>query len=250
MTKWAVAVTTAPRKESTLHTCLNALKGCGWSPIVFAEPDSPESDCQTINNPKRLGVWHNWLSAATYCLNSTDADTIMTVQDDTLFHPDSKRFAEKILWPDPDVGFVSLYTPKHYSMDGDFLRPRGVNSLAITHLWGACCLIFPRKVLSELVEHPIAKNWLGVRNELNWSYFHLHSKEPELIANSDTAIGKVLKAMKKSMWFVDPSPVSHVSSYSTVGHGSNTNNRNCLRIADHNMSLFDQVPRTPKVELS
>lgn len=249
MTKWVVAVTTAPRKEPTLHTCLDSLKGCGWSPIVFAEPDSLKSDCQTINNPKRLGVWHNWLSAAKYCLNNTDADTIMTVQDDTLFHPDSKRFAEKILWPSSNVGFVSLYTSKAYSMQGDFLRQRGVNQIACPILWGACCLIFPRKVLSDIVEHPIAKKWLGVINSVNEAAFHLHTEHPELIADDDTAIARIVNNMRRTMWFVDPSPVEHIGKESTINYGTNSGNRNCLRLADRSISLFDQVPFSNSYEV-
>ncbi|MCR9201202.1 MAG: hypothetical protein NXI04_21385 [Planctomycetaceae bacterium] len=44
------------------------------------------------------------------------------------------------------------------------------------------------------------------------------------------------------MYFVDPSPVSHVAVHSTIGHGGNKGRRNCYRCADHDSPLADQVP--------
>lgn len=85
-----VAVTTAPRKDCTLAYCLASIEACGWTPIVFAEPGSTETDYQTITNPVKLGIWHNWLNACRWCLENSSSQYIMTVQDDSLFHPDCK----------------------------------------------------------------------------------------------------------------------------------------------------------------
>jgi len=118
--KWFCAVATAPRKISTLSTCLESLIIAGFEPFIFAEPKSDMVDSQfdpfMIRHKEKKGVWHNWLFSIKYALENSDANIIMTVQDDTLFHPDSKSFMEEhILWPDTKVGFVSLYTPKHYN---------------------------------------------------------------------------------------------------------------------------------------
>ena len=246
--KWVVAVTTAPRKDCTLSLCIESLRNCGWEPIVFAEPYSTSTYVQTIHNERRLGVWHNWLSSVRFCLNNTDADTIMTVQDDMLFHPDSKSFAEQILWPDKDAGFVSLYTPSHYSFisqETDEMRDPGVNRIITRLLWGACALIFPRKVLVELLEHPIINKWLGTAvnsKSISQNIMIKRKENPHLIANSDAAIGRIINDMGKSMWFVDPSPTNHIAEFSSVGHGGNDGKRNAYRIADFNKPLVDQVP--------
>ena len=51
-----------------------------------------------------------------------------------------------------------------------------------------------------------------------------------------------MNRMKRSMWFVDPSPVEHVAQHSVVGHGGNGGRRNCSRCASWDTSLEDQVP--------
>lgn len=250
-TKWAVAVTTAPRKDCTLNECIESIRYCGWEPIVFAEPESSTTDCFTITNEHRLGVWHNWLSSVRYCLNNTDANVIMTVQDDTFFHPESKTFAEKILWPDPKTGFISLYTPRKYSFLPDKKTPRkqGVMRIITRSLWGACCLIFPRKVLEDLVQHPATAKWIGASVKTKsaaQAIYQRRRENPYLIANSDTAIGQLMNRMGRTMWFTNPSLVSHIAEFSTINHGGNTGSRNCLKQADFDTPLEDQIP-LPKI---
>lgn len=251
MMNWAVAVTTSPREDCTLLKCVDSIRTCGWEPIVFAEPDSTPTDAFTIHNPKRLGAWHNWLSSVRYCLENTNAEAIMTVQDDAFFHPQSKVFSEKILWPDNNTGLVSLYTAKHYSVDSEErLLPRGFKQLAAVELWGACCLIFPRKPLEKLLKTNTVKNWLGVYAIKNPQLKEYYQSNPHLIVNVDIAIGRAIRFLRKTMWFVDPSPVTHIAKHSTLGHGSNKDYRNCIRPADHSISLFEQVPRPFYCDLS
>jgi hypothetical protein len=255
--KWYVIVTTAPRRDPTLQVCIDSIRDCGWdNPIVLAEPDSPQSDATTIVNPERLGVWRNWVKSVRLALES-DADVILTVQDDTQFHPDSKDFAEAIMWPAEDCGFVSLYTPKHYSLRDDKLlrtlrrkdphasqlRPPGVNRIFTRSLWGACALIWPRKVLEHIIQSPMIESWLGaIPRSRNPAVYENRRNNPHIIANSDTAIGKIMNTNKYSMWFVDPSPVAHIAEYSAIGHGGNKGRRNAHRIADHTLPLHHQVP--------
>tara|TARA_R100000008_G_scaffold54328_1_gene33155 strand:+ start:6806 stop:8170 length:1365 start_codon:yes stop_codon:yes gene_type:complete len=252
--KWYCAVTTAPRKIPTLDTCLESLQIAGWEPFIFAEPDSerPKSDFDEFYLPhaERKGVWHNWLHSLRYGIENTDANIFLTVQDDSLFHPDSKAFAEKILWPSQDVGFISLYTPKHYSIKPKFktkTRPKGVNRIHTKSLWGACGLVWPRSVVEAMLEHPfIAHNqWYGAKLKTASAWEKMiekRKKEPWRIQNSDTAIGKLMGRMKRTMWFCDPSPVQHISLTSATGHGGNKGRRNCGRCASWDESLFDQIP--------
>ena len=173
----------------------------------------------------------------------------MTVQDDSLFHPDSKSFIEEhVLWPDTKVGFVSLYTPKHYSKKPNkktAMRPFGVNRIITRSMWGACALVWPRKVLEELVEADFAKNWLGAptRTKSVWTKKKAERREePWRIQNSDTAIGKLMNQMGRTMWFCDPSPVQHFATTSAISHGGNEGRRNCGRCAEWGKTLEEQVP--------
>tara|TARA_Y100000401_G_scaffold32538_1_gene23959 strand:- start:2118 stop:3512 length:1395 start_codon:yes stop_codon:yes gene_type:complete len=250
--KWYCAVTTAPRAISTLDTCLQSLQVAGFQPFVFAEPKSskplPEFEEFYMQNTKRKGVWWNWIDSLKYGIENTDANIFLTVQDDSLFHPDSKAFAEKILWPSQNVGFVSLYTPKHYSIKPKFktkARDTGVNRIHTKSLWGACALIWPRAVVEAMLENDFLENWYGAptRTKSAWERIKKERmKEPWRIQNSDTAIGKLMNRMERTMWFCDPSPVQHISLTSATGHGGNKGRRNCGRCANWEESLFDQIP--------
>jgi hypothetical protein len=238
---WFVAVTTAPRKDCTLIKCLESIANCGWSPVVFAEPDSTQTNHETITNPQRLGVWHNWLASCRAGVAS-GADYVLTAQDDSLFHPDSRDFIESIDWPER-AAFVSLYTPKHYTVaKNKTLRPCGVRRVQTRSLWGACAFVWRRETLASVIDHRIAKAWAGARPKSgNKAVIQRRRDNPHTIANSDTAIGKICNAMGLGMWFVDPSPVDHIARYSTIGHGGNDGRRNAYRIADHSLPLSYQV---------
>ena len=240
--KWEVAITTAPRKECTLQQCIDSLRDCGWEPTIFAEPGSTNTNCLTIHNSTKLGIWNNWVNSVR-CALKTDAEVIMTVQDDTLFHPDSKKFVESIMWPSPDCGFISLYTPKHYTIRRDkTIRPVGVNKIVTKSLWGACALVWPREVLEKVINHPLIEAWAGAPPKSgNKEVIQRRIDNPHTIANSDTAIGKIMNRMKYTMRFVDPPPVQHIARFSTISHGDNTGRRNAYRIADHSIPLEYQV---------
>lgn len=232
-----VAVTTAPRKDCTLAYCLASIEACGWNPIVFAEPGSTETDYHTISHSQKKGIWHNWLYACNWCLENTSSDYIMTVQDDSLFHPDSKLLCDQLNWPD-NAGFVSFYTPRHYSRG----KPPGINHIGTRCLWGACALMFKTEILTEVLKSPRISEWFG---------YHTRSRDPaiieqrradtSLVANSDTVIGKIINDMRMLMYFIEPSPVQHIARYSTISHGSNTGNRNCFPCSDFNKPLLEQV---------
>ena len=250
---WFVAVTTAPRIEPTLQACLDSLLIGGWNPYIFAEPGAydiePAYKENMVVHEKRRGVWWNWVDSCRYALEHSDAEIIMTVQDDSLFHHDSKRMAEQFLWPAKDVGFVSLYTPKHYSIKNHLKskppRPEGLNKIVTKSLWGACALIWPRKVLEQVMQHELIEGWLGapLRTKSAWKKKREERKKnPALVQNSDTAIGKIMNSMNRSMWFVDPSPVQHIAEHSAIGHGGNGGRRNCGRCAKYSLSLEKQVP--------
>jgi hypothetical protein len=248
--RWSVVITTAPREISTVHECVGSLRKAGWEPVIFAEPGSHEvHDAETVWNDKKLGVWHNFLSSSRWAIDNTPAEYIMTVQDDSVFHPDSKSFTESIVWPSQKTGFVSLYTPLHYSSGrrGNPTKP-GVNLIRTGSLWGACAIVWPISVLNTVVNHPITREWVGaISRGKKRQLLESRKKDSSLIANSDTAIGKIVNELNREMWFIDPSPVRHIATVSSISHGGNTGKRNCSRCADHAVPLADQVPKPPSV---
>ena len=251
--KWFVAVTTAPRKDPTLQTCLDSILINGWRPYIFGEPGeyklNNEYEENLIVHDTRKGVWWNWIESCRYALENSDADIIMTVQDDSLFHPNSREYVEKFMWPCPKTGFISLYTPQHYStrmhLKSRPQRPLGLNRISTKALWGACALVWPRKVLEQVMEHELIEGWLGAPLKTKSAWEERKKKrreEPWTIQNSDTAIGKIMNWTGRSMWFMDPSPVQHIAKYSATNHGGNTGKRNCGRCAKYSIPLEDQVP--------
>ena len=214
---WSVVVTTAPRKKPKLKTTVQSLKAAGWNnPIVFAEPESPTCDAKTYTSENKLGVFHNWMRAARHALDS-NADVIMMVQDDVWFSPDSKWFAESALWPEK-CGFLSLYTPLHYSIVQGKMKPWGIYPIYTKSLWGAMAMIWHPKVLSRVVNSWRATEpWIGRRRTMSYEEKQHKTENPETICNVDTFIGYCVKDMKREMYYVNPSFAQHISEYSSIG---------------------------------
>lgn len=231
--KWSVVVTTAPRKKPKLDVTISSLRKAGWSdPIVFAEPDSPACDATTHTNTERLGVFHNWMRAARHALD-TDADVIMTVQDDVWFHPDSKWFAESVLWPE-NCAFLSLYTPLHHSIIKGKIKPWGVYPVYTKSLWGAMAMVWHPLVLASFVNSNKAKNWVGKRSRMKLKEIKTKRANPETIRNVDTFIGYCARDMNLKTYYVNPSFVQHISEYSSIGNRPATGKRAAKFLAGTN----------------
>lgn len=256
--RWVVGVTTAPRRGSTLGQCLASLVAAGWRPIVFAEPGTDvtaakQLGLQVVQWKKRMGCWGNWTAMSRHLIASfPDAEIVMTVQDDTIFHLESKRFAEAngVFPATPETtGFFSFYTAKHYQYryhvvrpDGSMVqdypsllaadkaiknpkypgrklkwvqKPRGAHQIVTRGFWGACALAFPRESLRRIINHRIALEWRGANGNQSGAG----------IKNSDTAIGKICDTLNLTMWVWQPSLAQHVAKHSTLGHGDNSGRR-------------------------
>lgn len=243
--KWTVVVTTAPRKVCTCVATLESLEDCGWNPVVFAEPgSSPTGDRMRFDNPERLGIWHNWLKAARWALEQP-SDYIMTVQDDTDFHPESRMLVEETPWPE-DAGYISLYTPKHYQQWKDG-RPRdkGFYAVKTQSMWGAMALVFNPYVLERIVTHPRAINWCGIgpkNRAVQAKVMESRKLEPWRIQNSDFIIARIIQRhLGLKLYYYNPSPCTHTSMYSSVNHGSNSDKRNAFYVADHSIPIAAQM---------
>jgi len=211
-----IGITSAPRKEPTLAHTIQSVRDCGYEPVVFAEPRTkvPEG-VKTIWNPSRLGIWKNWKQLAERGLASGE-EIIVTLQDDIDLHPDTLSFVERT--SSSITGLLSLYTSKFYGRG----KPPGVHHIKARHLWGACALAFTRESLTTILSHQRALSW-------------------ERDTGQDIVISNILYDLSLPMHFVVPSPVSHISPYSTVGHGDNSNYRNCHKQANKSISLESQV---------
>ena len=229
--KWCVVVTTAPRKKPKLQITIDCLRNAGWEdPHVFAEPGSHQSNAQTFFNREKLGVWHNWLNAVNFALSS-DADVIMTVQDDVWIHPDSKQFAERAMWP-KDCGYLSLYTPWHYSILKSGVKPWGVYPIFTKSVWGAMCLVWQPETLRSVIDSNRAKKWVGVRRKLGIKEYERRQNNPHLIRNLDTALGYIItKDLRKKIYYCNPSCVQHISEDSSIGNRPATGKRSARFLA-------------------
>lgn len=261
---WVVGVTTAPRKDPQLAACLKSLIVNGWKPIVFAEPGTDVAIARTLNLTviqwkEKKGCWHNWLAMSKALLAANpDTDAILTVQDDTVFHPEARAFFEtQGGWPiDKErLGFFSFYAAKHYQYRYQVVRPNGTivedypseyharkrainekkypgrkivpipikagpHRIKTKSFWGACALAFPRESLRAIVNHRTAREWKGANG---------HSFGSDL-KNSDTAIGQVCNILNLEMWTWNPSLAQHVAKFSAIGHGGNKGRRHAQRM--------------------
>jgi len=243
-TTWCAVITTAPRPQATIRKTIASVWPMGLEPVVFAEPGSLPTNAKTVANQQRLGVWDNWRQAAQWALDNTMADKILTLQDDVAIHPQTKRLLDPLLWPSGNTGFVSLYTPAHYHRKSD----NGLHRVRTSALWGACALMWPRDVLADVLQHPRTASWLGAspRSGNSEQVFESRRQNRAMIQNSDTAIGHIMNAMKKEMWFVTPSPAVHVAETSSIRHGGNRGKRNCGRCVDMKQPLASQLMLQPR----
>jgi len=236
-----VVVTTAPRIECYLEDTLNSIDACGWKPMIFAEPGSTKTRFPSIEWTTRQGLWWNWKLASQWAIEQ-NTRYIMTVQDDCLFHPDTKKVLDRL--PElPNMGYLSLYTPAHYQEDQDGNPIKGLYTVAVSSAWGALSLIFERETLIKVLQDDRAKNWIGIKpKDASSNWREEQASHPERIKNSDYIIGSILSyTLAKNLYYLSPSPCFHSAKYSSVGHSGNSGNRNAKYAADHSQPLFPQI---------
>jgi len=170
---WAVGVTTAPRRETTLTRTVASLESAGWTSIrLFAEPGlSPPTELGRLAvsaRDQRLGAFANfYLGLVELVLRQPLADAYMMCQDDVVFTAGLRAYLEHSLWPAGEIGVVSVYCPTHATVAAAFGFHREDRG------WQACgahCYVFPppaaRRFLTCLgvLEHRISGPAQGERN--------------------------------------------------------------------------------------
>lgn len=218
--RWAVGVTTAPRRRPTLDECLTSLVQAGWSePWLFAEPDaeipSAFSHLPIARRDGVLGAFPNWyLALAELVLREPQAEAYFLCQDDVLLARGLREYLEQTLWPASAVGVVSVYCPSHYAPGrplGFHVEDRGWAS------WGALAYIFPNPSARAVLADPAV---LG----------HRHHGPAEGLRNIDSVVGSFCQRNRLPYYVHAPSLAQHVGGTSTIWrHGAARGRRRANR---------------------
>lgn len=204
--RWAVGVTTAPRRQPTLDLCLDSLARAGWDgPRLFVDstvtiPDRFTHLPLTLRETK-IGAWPNYyLALMELLMRDPGADAFMLVQDDAIFYDrqDLRGHLEQVLWPADPIGLVSLYCSKAYTRPkAGWHRKKGAWS------WGALAFVFPRRLAKQFVCDSIVleHRWSGPKRGL---------------VIIDYVVGAWASRRQVPIHYPCPSLVQHIGATSTL----------------------------------
>lgn len=203
---WAVGVTTAPRKVSTLGRMLNSLEEAGWSEAwIFAEPHTDTTclcpDHRLIVRSETLGAFPNWyLSLTELVMRAPAVDAYLMCQDDILLSPGLRDYALAELWPASEAQVVSFYCAAANEQNG----ARGFVRLdAGWNTCGALALVFPNAVARALLCDSL--------------FLHHRNRGPRRgMANIDSVIGLWCRQSGIPFYLHQPTLVQHIGDHSTL----------------------------------
>jgi hypothetical protein len=204
--KWAVGVTTAPRRQPTLERCLDYLSRAGWeTPHLFMDsvvrvPERFGHLPGTLRSPA-IGAWPNhYLSLFELTLRQPDADAFLLVQDDAIIYDGEnvREYLEQVLWPAGAAPIVSLYCPGPYTA-----KRYGWSRLLRPWVWGAQAVVF---------SPPAAKKYLRSRRICR----HRWRSAQGGLAQIDVLLGRWAFLRRVPIWFPTPSLVQHLGEVSTL----------------------------------
>ncbi len=204
--RWAVGVTTAPRREPTLEVCLGSLIRSGWEkPYLFVDSavriSQPFLDVPGTFRDRRTGAWPNYyLALMELLMRQPYADAYMIVQDDVIFfdRESLREYLQEVLWPGRFTGLVSLFSPK---LD----PPPKPGWHCSRRAWraGAHALVFPPQVAKAFV--------------LDRAVFeHRWAADPAWACCIDDVIHNWVKAHRLGVSFPVPSLAQHIGDSSTL----------------------------------
>ena len=155
--RWAVGVTTAPRRASTLDICLKSLAAAGWDqPHLFIDgevevPAEFNTLSRTVRTPAVGARQSYYLALQELLEREPEADALMLVQDDALWpgHLPVREYLEAALWPGPQRGLVSCWC-----CSDDTAPSAGWHAIARPWKFGAVAFIFPRECAEQFVRDP------------------------------------------------------------------------------------------------
>jgi hypothetical protein len=265
-TEWAVGITAAPRFKSSVMDTVKSLKATGFSDLyVFAEPRTavkkagvtwvqrPDTVAECLFTREQLGDRGQFGAHQNFCQTIADllvlnpkAEAVLYVQDDVRFCLGLRDYLEHNLWPDPDTGCVSLYSPNFKGYISH--RPQAIQ-IKHKNLVGALAMAFPRSVAEAMVKHPLVHDWQGYVGRPG----RRGSREPYPWERKalDAAIGHMMIDMGKKVFFYSPSMAEHfeprgaANRNSSVGNGANQGKRKEYRFIGNNVHVAERFsPRT------
>ncbi|MCA8991020.1 MAG: hypothetical protein KDA88_03530 [Planctomycetaceae bacterium] len=203
--RWAVGVTTSPRRQKTLEHCLGSLIAAGWSaPELFVdgETDVPlalQQLPQTKRTPQ-LGARGNYYRTIEDVLTKhPEADALMLVQDDCIWPGELpvREYLEQSLWPTEGHCLVSAWC-----CADDTSPTAGWNRYSATWRYGAVTFILPRATAELFVsDRQIQQSFLGA-NAVHGGISGL--------------LGEWASANDIPVFFPTPSLVQHIGDISTI----------------------------------
>ena len=209
VSNWAVGITIAPRERPTHDITIDSFVEAGWESLhIFAEPDvvidEKHSHFPITKRNRKFGAWQNWFTALKNLVDFyPEADCYGIIQDDVIFCKGVKKFLEKTLWPAPDVGVCSVFTPSHYTNEvaGWYKNNRGGK------LWMAQTYFFPPEGAISCLNHPRCVKW---------------KKDRQI----DNAVGFWSRSTKMYPYYFSPSLAQHIGHASTLwSKGNKANGR-------------------------
>lgn len=210
ISEWAVGVTTAPRRQPTLHQCLDHLTRAGWeAPHLFMDgavrvPERFGHLPGTLRNPA-VGAWPNhYLALFELTLRQPDADAYIILQDDAVIYDGEnvREYLEQALWPRGAAGVASLYCA-----EPDTASSFGWHRQRKAWVWGALAFVFSRAAAQKyLRDWRVCQHRWGPRG--SWAHGGL-----TLV---DVVIGLWARRRRIPVWFPTPSLVQHIGETSTL----------------------------------
>lgn len=201
---WAVGVTTAPRKQSTLQSCVDCLIDAGWdTPRIFVDGEvdlgSLPSHLKVTRRDSQVGAWPSWYLGLTELLmRHPQGDAFMIVQDDVVLfrHRKLRQYLEDFLWPEEGPCVVSLFCSRAYTTE-----QAGWRRLDENLVWGGQALLFSREAVLELLSDPQV-----VRHRLTKSGF----------AGIDSVVGRWAERHNVPVYVSTPSLAQHIGQVSAI----------------------------------
>ena len=189
--RFVTVIITAPRKVVTIDRSLETFFGQPGSgiPWVFAEPGSYNfyyhNNVKLIKNHSRRGCFNNWWYAAQYILHHTRSDYVLMCEDDVNW---SRGALATMLDNMNQTKVLSGWT-SNANVTPDALGWAPMNNLNLFGLCGSLALLFPRKILADVLYH---------RQMTKQNQIHL-----------DTIMGFALSDLKIPIYNHHPSLVTH-----------------------------------------
>lgn len=227
--KWAIGVTTAPRKTATLERTLASLAAAGFdSPHLFADGYTPSVDADHYSllttHKNKIGGWPNFLLALTeLTVRQPQADYFAVIQDDVVFSANLRAWLEWQQLP-PGAGVYSVFTPACYSRNraGWFAVREGFGQAA------AQTFVFPRERAFQFLSDPFVNNYRRnppqPRSPGKWNLDGTH--------HIDGVVGEWCKRNKLATYFHAPSLAQHVGHDSAMYPGRDRSKKSRRIYAD------------------